>query len=275
MRLREKLDTAIAAIEGLTQLAVERLETGIVFNPLRRELRVDPYPFYRRLREKDPFHRSRPADGWILTRYDDVAAVLADRTFSSDERNQRRWRRISARMKRAGLPDPYEEERASMLRLDPPDHTRLRNLVNRAFTPRAVERLRPAVERYVDELLAPVGRRGGMELVADFAAPLPVSVIAELLGIPVADRERFHHWSNEAVRTLGDNTLADRRRANAAMIELGEYLGAIAEERRSEPREDLLSALVRAEVAGDRLSRAELLTTCVLLLVAATRRRRS
>jgi cytochrome P450 len=268
MRLRERLDTAIGAIEGLAFLAIERLETGIAFNPLRRELRVDPHPFYRRLREKDPFHRSRPADGWILTRYDDVAAVLADKTFSSDERNLRRWRRMQARMRRAGLPDPYEEERASMLRLDPPDHTRLRNLVNRAFTPRAVERLRPAVERYVDELLAPVGRCRGMELVADFAAPLPVSVIAELLGVPVADRERFRHWSDEAVRTLGDNSITDRRRANAAMIELGEYLGAIAEERRTDPREDLLSALVRAEVAGDRLSRAELLTTCVLLLVA-------
>jgi cytochrome P450 len=107
-----------------------------------------------------------------------------------------------------------------------------------------------------------------MELIADFAAPIPVSVIAEMLGVPVADRERFRHWSDEAVRTLGDGTLDDRRRAEAALEELGEYIEAIADARRREPREDLISALVQAEEAGDHLSRNELFTTCVLLLVA-------
>jgi hypothetical protein len=268
MRLREKLDDTLFAIEALAKMAVERVETGIVFNPLRAELRVDPHPFYRRLREKDPFHRSRPADGWILTRYADVQAVLGDRTFSADERNQRRWPRLRARRLRAGLPDPYETDRASMLRLDPPDHTRLRNLVSKAFTPRAVERMRPVVEKYVEELLGRLAGRSEMELIGDFAAPLPVSVIAEMLGVPVADRERFRHWSDEAVRTLGDHDNDDQRRAEAAMNELGAYIEAIAEERRREPREDLLSALVRAEEAGDHLSRSELFATCVLLLVA-------
>jgi cytochrome P450 len=268
MRLRERLDTTLAAIEGLAKMAVERLETGISFNPLRPELRVDPHPFYRRLREKDPFHRSRPADGWILSRYADVQAVLGDRSFSSDERNLRRWPRMRARRARAGLPDPYEMDRASMLRLDPPDHTRLRNLVSKAFTPRAVERMRPVVEKYVEEVLGRLAGRREMELIADFAAPLPVSVIAEMLGVPVVDRERFRHWSDEAVRTLGDHSNDDQRRAEAAMQELGTYIEAIAEERRREPREDLLSALVRAEEAGDHLSREELFTTCVLLLVA-------
>ena len=268
MRLREKLDTAVFGLEGLAKMALERVETGITFNPLRRELRVDPHPFYRRLREKDPFHRSRPADGWILTRYADVLGVLGDRSFSADERNQRRWPRLRARGERAGLPDPYASERASMLRLDPPDHTRLRGLVSKAFTPRAVERMRPVVEKYIGELLGGLEGRRSLELIGDFAAPLPVSVIAEMLGVPVADRERFRHWSNEAVRMLGDNTFEDRRRALAAMDELGDYLETIADERRREPREDLLSELVRAEEAGDRLSRLELFTTCVLLLVA-------
>jgi cytochrome P450 len=268
MRLRERLDTAVFGLEMLAKMAAERLETGVVFNPMRKELRVDPHPFYRRLREKDPFHRSRPADGWVLTRYDDVLAVLGDRSFSSDERKLRRWPRLRARMARAGLPDPYETERASMLRVDPPDHTRLRNLVSKAFTPRAVERMRPVVEKYVGELLGRLEGRREMELIADFAAPIPVSVIAEMLGVPVGDRERFRHWSDEAVRTLGDGTLDDRRRAEAAMAELGEYVETIAEARRREPREDLISALVQAEEAGDRLSRNELFTTCVLLLVA-------
>ena len=268
MRLREKLDTALFGIEMLANLAWERVETGIVFNPMRPELRVDPHPFYRRLREQDPFHRSRPADGWVLTRHADILEVLGDRSFSADERHQRRWPRMRARMARAGLPDPYETDRASMLRLDPPDHTRLRNLVSKAFTPRAVERMRPVVEKYVGELLGRLEGRREMELIGDFAAPIPVSVIAEMLGVPVADRERFRHWSDEAVRTLGDGSLDDRRRAEAAMAELGQYIEAIADERRREPREDLISALVQAEDQGDRLSRNELFTTCVLLLVA-------
>lgn len=268
MSLRVKLDTALATGEALAGMALERLTTGVVFNPLRPQLRVDPHPYYRRLREKDPFHRSLPADGWILTRYADVQEVLGDRSFSSDERNLRRWRRMRARHLRAGIPDPYEEQRASMLRLDPPDHTRLRNLVSKAFTPRAVDRMRPVVEKYVEELLGRLDGRRELELIGDFAAPLPVSVIAEMLGVPVADRERFRHWSDEAVRTLGDNTLDDQRRALAAMDELGEYLEAIAEDRRREPREDLISALVRAEEDGDRLARVELFATCVLLLVA-------
>jgi pimeloyl-[acyl-carrier protein] synthase len=268
MSIRVRIDKAASALEGLTKLAVERVETGIAFNPLRKELRVDPYPFYKRLREKDPFHRSRPADGWVLTRYDDILNVLGDRSFSSDERHQRRYPRFRARGERAGVPDPYESERASMLRLDPPDHTRLRSLVSKAFTPRAVERMRPRIEEYVDRLLAALAGRRSMELVADFAAPLPVSVIAEMLGVPVADRERFRHWSDEGVRTLGDGTMEDRRRAVVAMEEMGEYLEGIADARRREPREDLISGLVAAEEAGDRLSTAELLTTCVLLLVA-------
>jgi cytochrome P450 len=268
MPLREKLDTAIETLEGLARFAIERIETGIAFNLMHPRMRSDPFPVYRKLREQDPFHRSRPADGWVLTRYDDVAAVLADRTFSSDERHQRRWPKEQARTARAGVPDPYAEGQATILRLDPPDHTRLRGLVVKAFTPRAIERLRPAVEKYVDELLGRVADRGELELVADFAAPLPVSVIAELLGIPVADRERFRHWSDEAVRSIGDKTIDDRRRALAAMAALRDYLLGVAEERRHEPREDLLSALVRAEDAGDRLSRDELVANCILLLVA-------
>jgi cytochrome P450 len=140
--------------------------------------------------------------------------------------------------------------------------------VSKAFTPRAVAAMRPVVEKYVDELLGALDGRRTIELIRDFAAPLPVSVIAEMLGVPVEDRERFRHWSDEAVRTLGDGTLDDRRRAVAAMDELGVYLEGIAAERRREPRGDLISGLVAAEEAGDRLSKNELFTTCVLLLVA-------
>jgi cytochrome P450 len=153
-----------------------------------------------------------------------------------------------------------------MLRLDPPDHTRLRNLVSKAFTPRAVERMRPVVEKYVGELLGRLEGRREMELIGDFAAPIPVSVIAEMLGVPVADRERFRHWSDEAVRPSA--APRDLRRSRRASDELVAYLEVIAEERRREPREDLISALLRAEEAGDQLGRQEVFSICILLLVA-------
>jgi hypothetical protein len=268
MRFREKLDDAVALADVGVKLAAEKLATGVVFLPLRKEMRRDPHPFYRRLREKDPFHRSWAADGWVLSRYADVEAVLADRRFSSDERNLLRYPRMRARDARSGLPDFYEEGMGSMLRLDPPDHTRLRGLVSKAFTPRAVERMRPRIESAIDELLAGLRDAREVELMRDFAAPLPVTVIAEMLGIPTADRERFRHWSDETVRMMGDASREDRRCAWQAVQELGAYLDEKAEERRRAPREDLLSALVAAEEAGDRLSRKELFATLVLLLVA-------
>ena len=268
MRLRERFDQFLFAAEGIGKLAVERIETGIVFNPLNRAMLEDPYPFYRRLRERDPFHRSRPADGYILSRYDDIHAVLSERRFSSDERNQRRYRRFRASNQRAGIPDPYEEESASMLRLDPPDHTRLRTLVSKAFTPRAVERMRDRIETLIDETLRPLPRHGQLELVRDFASPLPIAVIAEMLAIPIADRERFQHWSREIVRGLGDGNAEDRRAARVATDELAGYLEELVALRRKDPRDDLFSGLIAAEEAGDRLSTQELLTTCTLLLVA-------
>lgn len=265
---RVRIDEALRGLEMGAKAAVERVETGFVFNPTRREMHADPHPFYKALRERDPVHRSRAADGWVLSRYRDVQAVLGDRRFSSDERNLRRWPRMKKRLERAGLPDPYAEERASMLRVDAPDHTRLRNLVNKAFTPRAVERMRERVAARVEALLAPFSPGDPMELVGDLASPLPVTIIAEMLGVPAEDHARFREWSDEAIRTLGDNTLDDRLRAEAALQELGSYLVEVAEERRREPRDDLLTGLVRAEEQGDKLSDGELSAMVVLLLVA-------
>ena len=268
MRLVEHLDTALFAADILLRAAREWVETGIVYNPKRKALRADPYPFYAKLRERDPIHRSHPASGWVLSRHADILGVLGDRRFSSDERNWKRYARLRARALRAGLPDVYEEKIASMLRIDPPDHTRLRTLVSKAFTPRAVERMRPRIEAVVGELLDGLAGRGEIDLVSAFASPLPVAIIAEMLGIPVADRGRFRHWSNEATRMLGDGTNDDRRRGAQGFAELARYLEAEVETRRRAPRDDLLSALVAAEEAGERLSTQELFATCVLLLIA-------
>src|SRR5262245_44147480 len=134
MRVREKIDDVLFGLEMAALAAGEWIRSGVVFNPQRPALRVDPYPFYHWLREKDPIHRSYPAGGWVLSRYDDILSILSDRAFSSDERNWQRYGRQAAREQRAGLPDMYEIGLASMLRIDPPDHTRLRTLVSKAFT---------------------------------------------------------------------------------------------------------------------------------------------
>jgi cytochrome P450 len=268
MRMRVKIDDALFGIEMAGRALAEWVTTGVVFNPKKPSLRVDPYPFYRWLREKDPIHRSHPASGWVLSRYDDILSVLSDRTFSSDERHWRRYRRLSDRAARAGFPDFYETGLASMLRIDPPDHTRLRTLVSKAFTPRAIERMRPRIEAVVDELLDGIAGRGEIDLMREVAAPLPAAIIAEMLGVAIEDRQRFRHWSNEVVRLLGDGNYDDRRRGLTAVDEMQTWLEAEVAARRRAPRDDLLSGMVAAEEAGDRLTTTELFATCVLLLVA-------
>ncbi len=268
MTLRTRIDDLLWTARSLALVAVERVETGIVFNPMAAGFREDPYPFYRKLRETDPFHKTRAADGYVLSRYDDVIAVLRDSSFSSDERNTRLFPRFVRRMARAGLPDPYQNDNMSMLRRDPPDHSRLRGLVAKAFTPRAIERMRPRVEQILKELLEARPAHGAMELVREFAAPLPVRVIAEMLGVPPEDHLRFRDWSNEIVRSLGEGTFDDQRAALRATAELRSYFEAIVDARRLAPRDDLISALVAAEEGGDRLKLSEMFATLVLLLVA-------
>jgi hypothetical protein len=268
MSLRTRFDDLAHMARALSLMGVEKLETGIVFNPGDPRLRVDPYPFYARLRAKDPFHRCRNADGWVLSRCADVLEVLRDSGFSADERNHRRYDRMVARLQRGGLPDPYADDRGSMLRLDPPDHTRLRGLVAKAFTPRAVERMRPRIEAILKELLESRPAKGPMELVTELASPLPVRVIAEMIGVPPEDHARFRDWSNEAVRALGGDTLEDHQAAAHANRQLDRYFEAIIDARRKAPKDDLISALVAAEDAGDRLTRGEMLSTLTLLLIA-------
>jgi cytochrome P450 len=268
MSLLTQWDNLVAAVRGLSLMAVEKVETGIVYNPMDATLRSDPYPFYTQLRQADPFHRCRNADGWVLSRYADVLEVLRDTSYSADERNHQRFDQMVKRIHRAGLRQPYEGDRGSMLRMDPPTHTRLRGLVAKAFTPRAVERMRPRIEAILKDLLESRPAKGPMELVTELASPLPVRVIAEMLGIPSEDHARFRDWSNELVRSLGEAKLEDFQAAERAADQLDKYFEAIIEARRRAPKDDLISALVQAEDAGDRLKRPEMLSTLSLLLVA-------
>ena len=160
----------------------------------------------------------------------------------------------------------------SMLDRDPPDHTRLRGLVSKAFTPRVVDVLRPHIQQIVDGLLDRVENQGGMDLIEDFAYPLPVTVICEMLGVPLEDRERFKIWGLDIARGLDAIWLPPdsdvTKRSVAARHELADYFRDLIARRRAQPRSDMLSGLIAAEEAGDKLSEEELLATCILLLVA-------
>ncbi len=240
-------------------LARERLTTGVSYNPLSPRLHADPYPIYRRLREKDPVHRSRLMAGWVLSKHEDIDAVLRDHgRFISDPRQFDDY-----------TPLERGPQAPSLIGLDPPDHTRLRSLVNRAFTPRAVEAMRSRVEQIVDELLERVDGRECFDVIDALANPLPTIVIAEMLGVPSDDRDRFQEWSDDVARTLEPTiTPQQREAANRSAGALRDYFNEIIEQRRAEPRDDLISALVAAEEEGDRLTHEELLTTLTLLLVA-------
>ena len=231
----------------------------VQFSPLLPEVIENPYPLYHRLRAEDPVHQS-PMGMWVLTRYDDVALILRDPRFGRRGFQDL----ITTRFGHSGLS-------RSMLLQDPPDHTRLRALVSRAFTPRVVENLRGQIQRIVDGFLNELARRGEADLIEELAYPLPVAVIGQLLGVPVEDRGRFRQWSFDVARSLDSVVFPEPEviaRANAAGQAITEYFQALMAERRRAPRGDLLSDLVAVEEAGDRLSMEELLATTLLLFLA-------
>ena len=221
---------------------------------------ADPYPTYAALRRESPVLWHEPSQLWLTFRYADVSAVLRDRRLG------RIWRDHEPR-------DAFEPfnllHRHALLESEPPDHTRLRRLVQGAFARGHVERLRPRIRAIADELLDRVAGAGRMDLLADYAEPLPVIVIAELLGVPEADRHLLRPWSNAIVkmyeyeRAPGVDITAVRAAADFAR-----YLRGMRAERRARPREDLVSSLVEIEDGGERLSEDELVATCVLLLNA-------
>jgi pimeloyl-[acyl-carrier protein] synthase len=238
--------------------------TDTAFNPFDPAVMADPYPYYRLMRERDPVHWNGVVRAWFLTRHADVAAMLRDDRMSADRTRSERY-----------VPPPAERARQgrSMLVVDPPDHTRLRNLVNKAFTPRMVEQLRPRIESIAADLIerlpSEAGADGQVDLVARFAYPLPVIVIAEMLGVPARDRTRFQDWSAILVRGLDPYVDAATQDAVLdARDALTDYLRGIIAERRREPAGDLITALIAAEEQGDVLDEPELVAMCNLLLVA-------
>ncbi len=231
--------------------------------------KADPYPFYARLRAEAPVWRATLRDrrtAWLVTRYEDVARVLKDDTFVKDKLNAMD---PEQRAKTPWVPGFLKPLERNMLDLDDPDHARLRALVSKAFTPRLIEQLRGRIETLCEELLDHMqrarGHRDGTDLVADYTLPLPATVIAELLGVPAEDQTRFHRWSNRLVSVSSGR---DMWRAIPAAYSFVRYLRRLVERRRADPEDDLITALIRAEEAGYKLSEDELLAMAFLLLVA-------
>ncbi|MGH9120557.1 MAG: cytochrome P450, partial [Acidimicrobiales bacterium] len=239
------------------------------------EGRADPYPHYARIREHSPIFRST-LGSWIVTRFSDCQQVLRSPHFGKGDRDNT----VMARMDRWGIPAEEIDEflaffdrRQSILTLNPPDHTRLRGLVARAFTPNTVEALRPHVVALCDGLLdkmAELGAGGAsVDVMAELAFPLPVAVIGELLGVPVQDRHQFQELVRAATRLLEPvSTLEDLRGAQAARVTMEEYFFGLIAERRSRPQPDLLSELIAVSDGTDRLTQDEVVSTAILLFAA-------
>ena len=246
-------------------------DDAMLFNPFDPTFRADPYPFYDRLRSIEPVHVS-PFGFTVLTRYDDIARTLRGAEFARDvEAHAGEPTDPVRKARRDRFRERIESGRAAknILNLDPPDHTRLRRLVTLAFTTSAIERLRPRIQQLVDDVLDVAAERGSMEMVDELAFTMPFQVISDMLALPTDRSDEIRDWS-EALTASLEPTADDRvmDEAEAASVQMGDYLRDVIEHRRTHLGDDLLSALLVVEEAGDRLSTAELLSFVVLLYVA-------
>jgi cytochrome P450 len=239
-----------------------------MFNPFDPAFRADPYPVYRRMHEEAPV-MTGPMGLTLLSRYADCASLLRHPDASND---QRQMPDFADRIRAAGM-DPDEEMTRTrpFLVLDPPDHTRLRGLVNKAFTPRMVESLRPRIQQLVDGLVDAARSRGEMDVIEDLAYPLPVQVICEMLGVPPEDNVKFRAWSAEVARSLDPEDVIPpdvRERREKTFEQFRAYFDELIAKKRAESGDDMLTALIQAEEQGDVLTTNELVATSLLLLIA-------
>ncbi|MFI6845517.1 cytochrome P450 [Kitasatospora sp. NBC_00085] len=245
------------------------MTTTAKFDPWSAAFVAHPYDAYAELREHAPVTYHEPTGQWLVSRYEDVSALLRDRRLGRTYTH-----RFTHEEFGRPAPDPAHEpfhtlNDNGLLDLEAPDHTRIRRLVSKAFTPRMVEGLRPTVQRLADELVDGLLAAGGGDLIAAVAEPLPVAVIAEMLGVPEPDRHLLRPWSADITGMFELNPTEEAaRRAVTASTEFSDYLRALIRERRADPAGDLISALIQAQEGSDALSEQEMVSTCVLLLNA-------
>jgi cytochrome P450 len=244
--------------------------TSALLAMLEPEFLQDPYPVYAALSRASPLFYAPQGFGlgaFVATEHAVCSSALRSKQFGNEvEKLLPPEKLAQSSQSSAKL---HEIRQRSMLYRDPPDHTRLRGLVSQSFTPRTIERLRPHIVELAEQLIVAMEEKGSADLIADFAFPLPVIVIAELLGVPIADRAQLKDWSTDA--TLALNPAAseeDVTKALAAIEAMDSYLSHVVAERRGAPRDDLISDLIAIQSAGDKLSASELTTTCRLLLTA-------
>ncbi len=237
------------------------VETSSISQPGSNDWYLDPSPWLSAMRHTSPVFYNEQGEVWHVLRYDDVELVLKHFSVFSSE------------FVGYGSSSKGEESSgtilSSMLTTDPPLHTKLRNIVSRSFTPSAIALLEPRIKEIADGLLGTIVPAKGTDMVADYAEPLPITVIAEMLGIPAEDRRKFKQWSDRIVGIAeGQQQPTQDFGENRTNLELGMYFGKIVEERRANPGDDLISSIVTSEVDGERLSLREAVSFCILLLVA-------
>jgi cytochrome P450 PksS len=235
-------------------------------NITSREFKAQAIEFYARLRRESPVYRTTLPDrqpAWLVVRYDDVEMVLKDERFSKEFRT---LFEANPNLKPPWIPKALMPLMRHMLHSDPPDHTRLRALVQKAFKPSLVERLRPRIEQLTEQLLNDAKKSNSIDLIKQFALPIPAIIIAEMLGVPVADRHKFHRWSKSMMNTSAARFRMLRALPTAWLFT--RYLRQLINAKRAAPEDDLLSGLVLAEEGGDKLNENELVAMIFLLLIA-------
>lgn len=235
--------------------------------PPSREFLENPYPVFKRFREEAPVWWSEKGKYWLVTRHAEASEILTNLDY---EKQLQRWRQINPIARLLPAVKKATESRSKwMLNMDPPDHTRMRALVNKAFTPSVVSGLAPHIESIANDLLDAAEAKGEIDIIHDFAFPLPITVIAQMLGVPHQDRDLFREHSHALTATLEPTpSLKGVDAGNKAVDALIDYLRPLVAERRKNPQKDLISSLIAAEEEGNKLTEEELLQNCVLLLVA-------
>ncbi|GFH36308.1 cytochrome P450 [Streptomyces pacificus] len=240
-----------------------------MFAPWSPAFTADPYPAYAELRNRGRVHWFEPTRQWLVPHYADVSALLRDRRLGRTYLHRFTHEEFGRTPPPPGHEPFHTLNDNGLLDLEAPDHTRIRRLVTKAFTPRTVQSLEPTVRRLADELVRGLVKNGGGDLLAEVAEPLPVAVIAEMLGIPESDRGLLRPWSADICGMFELNPSEEAAaRAVRASVEFSAYLRELIAERRARPGGDLVSALISAHDEGERLSEQEMVSTCVLLLNA-------
>jgi cytochrome P450 len=245
------------------------VQTEKTVNLLDQTVLANPYPLYHRLRSEDPVHWDDSLGGWMILRYDDVTTAVLDPKRLGSDRTTAYLQKIPEELRDHF--QPFVETRSNMILFtDPPKHTRLRNMVNKAFTPRVVEGLKPTIQQTTNDLIDKALEKGEIDIIRDLAYPLPITIVGALIGVPLEDADLLRKWSNDFNRAIGGVVLPELvETAQNGILEMKDYFSGIVKNRRKNPKNDLISGLVDVEETdNNKLNEQELVATCLMLTFA-------